>query len=220
MSYNRDRGHPSARHEDQHGPARSFSQNVPEAGPDDFGLVRSWLDQTSPQDEVTDHRDSFNQDLDRSRSLDWYPHGLPIAPIRLHNRQQGERRFDRDQPIPRSPKRFDNDSYLIGEYEESVAMGSDKENRKRHRSPERQRSPKFTSDDFSFERRPRHKTRPDRYDSRKRDDRRARAAKGETKRARKQTRAKKSRLRSSRDVMDNFTSGFLGTSRITVCYIY
>ncbi|UPK99103.1 hypothetical protein LCI18_010038 [Fusarium solani-melongenae] len=95
-------------------------------------------------------------------------------------------------------------------------MGSDKENRKRHRSPERQHPPNFTSDDFTFERRPRHKTRPDRYDSRKRDDGRARAAKSEAKGARKQARAKKSRLRSSRDVMHNFTSSFLGTSRITL----
>lgn len=220
MSYHRDHGHPSAWHEDQHGPARSFAQNVPEAGSDDFGPVRSWLNQTSPEDEVTNHQDSLNQGLDRSRSLGWRPYNLPIAPIPLHNRQQGERRFDRDQPIARSPERFDNDSYSTRGYEESVAMGSDKENRKRHRSPERQQSPNFTSDDFAFERRPRHKTRPDRYDSRKRDDGRARAAKGEAKGARKQTRAKKSRLRSSRDVMNNFTSSFLGTSRITVCHVY
>lgn len=219
MSYHRDRSHPRARHENQQGTARSFAQHVPEAGSDFSGPVRSWLNQTSSQDEVANHLHSFDQDLNRSRSPGWRPYNLPIAPIHLHTRRHGERSFDRDRPISRSPERFDSDRYSTRGYEESVAMGSDKENRKRHRSPERQQSPNLTSDDFTFERRPRHKTRPDRYDSRKRDDRRAPAAKSQAKEPRKQARAKKSRLRSSRDVMDNFKSSLIGSSKITVCHI-
>ncbi|EKJ77810.1 hypothetical protein FPSE_02044 [Fusarium pseudograminearum CS3096] len=106
-----------------------------------------------------------------------------------------------------SPEPFPDDPYSTSHFEPSIEAGSDKENKKR--------SPDDASDRSSFGRRPRRKTRPDRYSSKNKATRKS-PAKNKNERSRKKSRSKKHRLRSSQDVMTNFASGAIPNTRVTM----
>ncbi|RGP74336.1 hypothetical protein FLONG3_6115 [Fusarium longipes] len=111
------------------------------------------------------------------------------------------------------PEPFLDDSPQMPHFEPSIEADSDKENKKRARLRSHRESPDNTSDKSSFGRRPRRKTRPDRYKLKQKATRRSPSkAKGE--RSRKKSRSQKHRLRSSQEIMTNFASGAIPNTRM------
>lgn len=90
--------------------------------------------------------------------------------------------------------------------------------------PNRKRSPSLFVNseadnldrDLRFEKRPRHKTRVDRYETKKKDWPEKTGEKKHSSRSTRKTREKQEKLRSSREVMENFTSAALPDCRVTV----
>ncbi|KAM5380227.1 hypothetical protein ACJZ2D_003678 [Fusarium nematophilum] len=199
------------------GPAAKgpFSRDFPDDDTGGSGRVQSWLNRLPwCRDGATDQADQFDQPVHQDLSSGWHPHQLPVAPIPLDIRSPKRQRISRrgqSRPIPISSDKFESSSRVTAPRGDSLATGSDKENRKRLTYPDTHHS---VSDDLRFERRPRRKTRHSRYDSEKRDgDKRPRA---KNKTEEKQRDRTKNHIRSSRDIMRNFASSAISNNRITL----
>ncbi|KAF4952076.1 hypothetical protein FSARC_12741 [Fusarium sarcochroum] len=188
-------------------------------GPHGFGLVQSWLNQIPLHDEANGSVENSVPDTYNGYTSHWHPHNFPVEPVppaRQKFRHQRDRPLNNERPFVATPDPFLGDGYSETQYEASAETGSDKENKKRRRPHRNRDSLDGLSHEPSFERRPRRKTRTDRYTSKDQTGRRKSITKGETETSRKKSRSKKHHLRSSRDVMNNFKSGVIPNTRVTM----
>ncbi|KAF4974434.1 hypothetical protein FZEAL_8656 [Fusarium zealandicum] len=200
---------------------RVFPRDRSNADSSSFDLVQSWLSRlTYPQAEAlaADEMDPLNEGSGHGLPTNWHPPHLPVALVapKSHRTPQRASHLDRDRPIPISPDEFESDRYPRSLYEDPLERESDKENRKRPRSSTYQDSHHAISEEATYERRPRRKTRSDRYDSKRRNEHGRSTTKVEVNGLRKRARNKQHQLRSSRDVMNNFVSGAIPSTRVTM----
>ena len=177
--------------------------------------IRSWLDKTQ-------RRPEWEPPIERPQSeeLPWRPHDLGAVDTKMlsHGPSLQKHRggsFD-SSIIPDQPRRREHRA-LPTEMSNKPSTGRahrDRDERRRPRSSATM-SPAPQGDDVGpFEKRARHKTRPDRYETKKRkktddDDGRQKAKRTKT--------SGKKKFVSSREVMDNFTSdAILTEGRLTV----
>lgn len=183
---------------------------------DSFDIVQSWLNATPIPGGLTGSEEHDSQTNDRLRETSWRPNNLPVEPIspmRRRNDRQRTRRLPREPAYTTSPEPYLDDINTASQLEPSLETGSNKENKKRARSRSRQELPDDISEKSSFQRRPRRKTRPDRYTSKNKGTGRS-SAKAK-KKSRKKSRPQKHLLRSSQDVVTNFVSGAIPKTRVT-----
>ncbi|CAF3629064.1 unnamed protein product [Fusarium graminearum] len=210
MKPRRSRHHLNGPVKANHGTTGDPDQSSGDVCSDRFRRIQYWLDAIPAPYELHDSVADRTQTENRSRTSGWCPHDLPIASIspKCHRSDnQRNRHLDEERAYKVSPEPFPDDPYSTSHFEPSIEAGSDKENKKR--------SPDDISDRSSFGRRPRRKTRPDRYSSKNKATRKS-PAKNKNERSRKKSRSKKHRLRSSQDVMTNFASGAIPNTRVTM----
>lgn len=203
-----------------HRALKTPNESFNDARSDHFDMVQSWLDATAAPDGLYDSIEYNAQIDDRGRTSSWRPYDLPIPPIspNLHrNEHQRNRHSYEKRAYSISSEPLFEEPCPISQFETSFETGSNKENNKRPHSRSHQRSADGISETGSFGRRPRRKTRPDRYNSKKK------AAEGSPKKAvkgksRRKSRPQKHSLRSSRDVMVNFASGAIPNKRVTASH--
>ncbi|EMT61825.1 hypothetical protein FOC4_g10014895 [Fusarium odoratissimum] len=190
--------------------------------------VQAWLSQVHDYASHKDSEPHFTQDMDDDYTPNWKPHNISVVPISRNYHQfrhSGNRALDQRLTSPKSGL-LENDTYSELQQEPSLDIGSNKENGKRSRSRFTQDSHEDRSNKRLFERQPRRKTRPDRYTSKdagvKRDptteseEKRDPTTESEEKRPRKKSRSKKQEIRASRDIMNNFASGAIPNTRVTM----
>jgi hypothetical protein len=217
MKPRRSRHHSNGLAKASHRTTGDLDQSFGDAHTDRFHSIQSWLDATPAPDELHDSVEHDAQTDDRSRTSSWRPYDLPIESISPKYHRDGHRRKrhryeERTYKMP--PEPFLDDPNPTSHFEPSFETGSNKENKKRARPRLHQESPDDISDKSSFGRRPRRKTRPDRYSS-KRKATKGSPVKAEREILRKKSRSQKHRLRSSQDVMANFASGAIPNARVT-----
>ncbi|OBS26504.1 hypothetical protein FPOA_00447 [Fusarium poae] len=187
------------------------NQALSDVSSDRLHRIQSWLDATpAAPDELHDSVEDDTQTNNRSRTSSWRPHDLPIASIspnyRRNNRPR-DRHTNEERVCKMSQEPFPDDPYPSSHFEASLEAEFDKENKKR--------SPNDESDRNPFERRPRRKTRPDRYSSKNKEAKKS-PAKTKNERSQRKSRPQKHRLRSSQDIMTNFASGAIPNTRVTM----
>ncbi|SPJ79203.1 uncharacterized protein FTOL_07594 [Fusarium torulosum] len=147
------------------------------------------------------------------------PGGAPAWERSLDPNQLGHRSnwpLIEDQPLAVAPESLEDDAYLNSQHARCPDTESNKENQKRYQTHSYQNSLDDIPDRPLFERRPRRKTRPDRYTSKNQTTKEKSHIEGETEKRKRKTRPKKRHLRSSRDVMNNFVSGAIPNTRVTM----
>jgi hypothetical protein len=218
MIPHRNRRHSNGQYEVQHRISATpnfYSLDVELNGLD---TVQAWL---SKVHDYAGHKDSepqFTQSLDDDYTPNWKPHDLSVVPISRNHRQSrrsGNQALDQRPPSPKSDL-LENDSYSESPREPSLDIGSDKENGTRSRSRFTQNCHEDRSNKTLFERQPRRRTRPGRYTSKDTGGKRDTTTESEGERPRKKPRSKKHEIRASRDIMNNFASGAIPNTRVTV----
>lgn len=174
--------------------------------------VRLWLDQLRACSQV--QSTEATGDLASSRKQPWRPHNLPLGETTMTHHEQGHWETGRPVkddillPDPSSTGDAYDDSTI---YSKSDRGAHSVTKRKRHPLPSRTTSTP-RSEDLTFEKRPRRKTRDDRYDTKKSK----RPAVVRAKRASKKHKLARSKLRSGREVMNNFVSAAIAHPKVTV----
>jgi hypothetical protein len=215
MGPHRNRHHSNGQHEIRHRVLETSNHCSLDAEPNRLDAVQSWLSQVHDYGSHNDSEQHFAQDMDNDYTPNWKPHNLSTVPIsRNHHQSRRSRNRALDQQPPSDL--LEDDTYSESQHGPSLETGSDKENRKRSRSHFTHNSHKGKSGKWLFERQPRRKTRPDRYTSKNIGGRREPTTESEERRPRKRPRSKKQEIRSSRDIMNNFTSGAIPNTRVTV----
>lgn len=178
--------------------------------------IRSWLE-TTQRRPAWEPADETRQD----EEVPWRPHGLGFVddemPTRHLSGLRGRRRGSLDSSlIPDRPRQGAHRALRTAMLRRPSSAG-DRRDRGEFERPQSSYTvspvpPKH--DTGPFEKRARHKTRPDRYETRKRKN----AEFGDGRQKARRTRApQKEKLVSSREVMDNFTSdAILAEGRLTV----
>ncbi|KAI1057831.1 hypothetical protein LB506_000580 [Fusarium annulatum] len=222
MIPHRNRHHSNGQYESRHRISASpefYSLDVESSGLD---TVHAWLSQVHDYASHKDPEPQFAQDLDGDYTPNWKPnwkpHDLSVVPISRNyhqSRHSGNRAFDQRPTSPKSGL-LEHDTYSESQHEPSLDIGSDKENRKRSRSRFKQDCHKERSNKMLFERQPRRKTRPDRYTFKDTVGKRDHTTESEEERPRKKSRSKKQEIRASRDIMNNFASGAIPNTRVTM----
>ncbi|PTB59374.1 hypothetical protein M431DRAFT_478451 [Trichoderma harzianum CBS 226.95] len=172
-------------------------------------LIPSWLQHVQASDVYNDtSREIFRQASPGPEKTFWHPNGIPTVHIQSKynaGRYQASDVFIQDTPSPPSltgqtSRHLVHEPYLNDDYDKVV------HNRKGHSTPKAHVSmPSGVSlaDHSIFEKQARRKTRKDRYNTVKIKD----ARRGKQQAKRSSTRVSKNgRLRSSREIMANFTS--------------
>lgn len=182
------------------------SDSYPEVDSRSFDTIQSWLAK-------------INNSADESCSSTKRPARVPAWARSLDPNQLGHQSdwpLIEDQLLAVAPELLKDDTYLNSQHARCPDTGSNKENQKRYRTYSCQGSLDGIPDMPLFERRPRRKTHPDRYTSKDQATKEKSNTEGETENRRRKTRPKKHHLRSSRDVMNNFVSGAIPSTRVTV----
>ncbi|KAF4444337.1 hypothetical protein F53441_11149 [Fusarium austroafricanum] len=180
---------------------------------------RSWLNKVHDFEGPNNSEAHFAQDTDKGYTSNWKPDNLPAAPIHPshHQLHHPRNRFLHQEQVPTPSEYLEDDAYSESQDAPSLQTGSGKgNNKKRSRSHLYQDSADDASYDHRFERQARRKTRPDRYDSKDKTSRRKAPIEHEAERSRKKSRSKKRKNRSSLDVMNNFVSGAIPNTRVTM----
>lgn len=177
--------------------------------------IQSWLEKTQRRPEW-EPRTEHTQDED----VPWRPHDLgavdmamPSRPPNLRKRRRSS--FD-SSIIPDQPRRSERRTLAtaLSNKPSTARAHRDRDSRRRHpRSATVSPAPRQDGTG-PFGKRARHKTRPDRYETKKRKN----TVDGDAKQKAKRTKTPgKKKLVSSREVMDNFTSdAILTDGRLTV----
>lgn len=189
-----------------------------DVGSNGLDTVQAWLSQVHDHASHKDSEPHLTPDLDEDHAPNWKPHDLSAVPISQNyhqSRHSRNRAFDQRPTSPKSDL-LEHDTYSESQHEPSLDIGSDKENGKRSRSRFEQDCHKERTSKTSFERQPRRKTRPDRYTFKEKEGKRDHTTESEEERPRKKPRSKKQEIRASRDIMNNFASGAIPNTRVTV----
>ncbi|KAH6998141.1 hypothetical protein BKA56DRAFT_17991 [Ilyonectria sp. MPI-CAGE-AT-0026] len=202
-----------------HQPFGQISEGIPVTNPDENHHVQSWLDKVHDcRKEVAEKalwQDGSNEDEDDCQPHEptWRPNNLPVARVTLNNGakpQQQAHHFHDDITIVTSPAGSRTGANSDTRYNHVSKTTYHEENKARRRRSPLQDSQRSLSDESVFERRPRRKTRSSRYEVTKERVQDNVEAKGK----KRQTRSSRHQLRSSRDVLDNFTSGAIADKRL------
>ncbi|KAH7256864.1 hypothetical protein BKA59DRAFT_507770 [Fusarium tricinctum] len=189
------------------------SDSYPDVDPRGFDSIQSWLDK------IGNSVDDYVHNAEESCSSIRRPADGPTWARSLDQNQLGHQSnwpLIKDQPLAVAPESLEDDAYLNSQHTRCPDTGSNKENQKRYRANSYQGSLDDIPDRPLFERRSRRKTRLDRYTSKDQATKENSHAEGETEKRRRKTRPKKHHLRSSRDVMNNFVSGAIPSTRVTM----
>jgi hypothetical protein len=189
------------------------SESYLDIDPRGFDSIQSWLDK------ISNSADDYVHNADESCLSIMRPSDVPAWERSLYPNQLVHRSdwpLIKDRPLAVAPESLEDDAYLNSQHARCPDTGSNKENQKRYRTHSYQDSLDDIPDRPLFERRPRRKTRPDRYTSKDQTTKEKSHIEGETEKRRRKTRPKKRHLRSSRDVMNNFVSGAIPNTRVTV----
>lgn len=221
MDKRRHQRHDSFRSHHRHETIIRQTSLDPAAGKD--ALVRSWLEQIdSPGAEAghqLDHtRNGHDNDFFPLTHLDWRPHNLPTAPAITNNDSSKRRRYrfpDNDTPIAISTESFQHHDLPQSGIQQEPGSRPRKRSYDKYNVPSSSGSHGSLSDDWVFEKRARRKTRPDRYDTKKREDYDNSRRSGTQDKPRRSL-SNKHELRSSRDIVTNFTSAAIKNHRVTV----
>ncbi|KAF4943340.1 hypothetical protein FGADI_13490 [Fusarium gaditjirri] len=217
MTPRRDRHHLNGQREIQHKVSATPNFYSLDVEPNVLDTVQAWLSQVHDYASHKDSEPHFTQDLDDDYMPNWKPHNLCVVPISrdYHQfRHSGNRALDQRLASPKSDL-LENYTYSESQHEPFLDTGSDNENGKRSLSHLTQNSHEDRSNK-RFERQPRKKTRPDRYTSKDAEDKRDPTTESQEKRPRKKSRSKKQEIRASRDIMNNFVSGAIPNTRVTM----
>lgn len=149
----------------------------------------------------------------------WRPHNLPLAEVDITNRQRsyhepGRRKDDMLLSVSSNPG---DGQYPITMFSSSCDGNRSLVKQKRRRSSSCTASTPRTKE-LIFEKRPRRKTRSDKYDSSKRLDRPNMIKSKRASRSTRRKNASKVKLRSGREVMNNFASVAIANPRVTVVF--
>lgn len=218
MTPRRNRHHSNGQHEIRHRVSATPKFYSLDVESNRLDTVQAWLSQVHDYASHKDSEPHFTQGLDDDYTPNWKPHNISVVPISRNYHQfrhSGNRALDQRLTSPKSDL-LENDTYSELQHEPSLDIGSNKENGKRSRSRFTQDSHEDRSNKRLFERQPRRKTRPDRYTSKDAGGKRDPTTESEEKRPRKKSRSKKQEIRASRDIMNNFASGAIPNTRVTV----
>lgn len=179
--------------------------------------VRSWL-------EKTQRRPTWESAMEgpQDTEVPWRPHDLETVDTEMLPQRSFSRKHRRESPdssiIPDRPRRGDHRPSRpeTSNRHSPPRQCRGRDARTRPRSSATMSPVPSRYEPGRFERRARHKTRPDRYETRKQKP----AQNGDDKpKARRTKTQEKKKLVSSREVMDNFTSDAILThGRLTVGY--
>lgn len=196
-------------------PSRCQAENPSQAN----NYVRSWLAQVSnpsldPEQNPSQH---FDEDRDdREITSHWHPFNLPV----LHIARQfppETRNTLTHPPTDLSSFRKSRESrkqHQLDSEIEQIHDGYNYKEKKRRRQPSSdETSCPSNSDASAYTKQPRHKTRQDRYDTKKQKGGRNSTSEKKRNSSKKQKRAQ---IRSGRDVMSNFVSDAVSNKRVTV----
>ncbi|KAJ9428690.1 hypothetical protein QL093DRAFT_2075200 [Fusarium oxysporum] len=218
MTPRRNRHHSNGQHEIRHRVSATPKFYSLDVESNRLDTVQAWLSQVHDYASHKDSEPHFTQGLDDDYTPNWKPHNISVVPISRNYHQfrhSGNRALDQRLTSPKSDL-LENDTYSELQHEPSLDIGSNKENGKRSRSRFTQDSHEDRSNKRLFERQPRRKTRPDRYTSKDAGGKRDPTTESEEKRPRKKSRSKKQEIRASRDIMNNFASGAIPNTRVTM----
>ncbi|KIL94971.1 hypothetical protein FAVG1_01902 [Fusarium avenaceum] len=189
------------------------SDSYPEVDSRGFDTIQSWLAK------ISNSADDYVHNADESCSSTKRPARVPAWARSLDPNQLGHQSdwpLIENQLLAVAPESLEDETYLNSQHARCPDTGSNKENQKRYRTHSCQGSLDGIPDRPLFERRPRRKTRQDRYTSKDQVAKEKSHTEGETENRRRKTRPKKHHLRSSRDVMNNFVSGAIPSTRVTM----
>ncbi|KAI6770133.1 hypothetical protein HG530_004762 [Fusarium avenaceum] len=189
------------------------SDSYPEVDSRGFDTIQSWLAK------ISNSADDYVHNADESCSSTKRPARVPAWARSLDPNQLGHQSdwpLIENQLLAVAPESLEDETYLNSQHARCPGTGSNKENQKRYRTHSCQGSLDGIPDRPLFERRPRRKTRQDRYTSKDQVAKEKSHTEGETENRRRKTRPKKHHLRSSRDVMNNFVSGAIPSTRVTM----
>ena len=191
------------------------------SGPD-INHVKSWLEQianTAPND--TENTTRVDDETSDSYSI-WYPHGLAFQQLGSESRTATRKRHcaSEDSAVNGWPGNESNKHQNPHDQ-----LTTNESNHRKHKKARQQTDDELSdwfeseeSDEFVFEKRPRRKTRPDRYETN--TDKTEPQPKSKTeKRKLRSNKNRRHPIRSRRDVMRNFTSDAIPQTRLTVSLV-
>lgn len=182
---------------------------------DDSGYVEAWLGRVRRDSALPTPRGSLDPRAspEVARPI-WRPHLLPVQDPTTTSRglrQRSPSLFVRDSPIPSLPSEPSSLRYSPADAPQGASA---------NRSHDRERGEHIVTasvqpTDDSFRKKPRRKTRRDRCDTKKGTGNDV-VERGLSDAKRKRAKTTKQGLRSSREVVNNFSSDSVSTKRVTV----
>lgn len=199
------------------------TQALPEGPAIDAGYIQSWLSQIHPVSCLDPSSLGYADRVESPSGPGRLPHiGMPMAAHRQSSRREPVRRsspslFVRDSPLP-SPSRRRH-----GDKNPSFAIHAPSSPHSGRGREWEQQSPDFDyprhqseSSSTDFRRRPRRKTRQDRYETRGEKLARQAAMVSTPTRPSRRRRHRKSSWRAGREIMKHFASDAVSSNRVTV----
>lgn len=188
---------------------------------EDHTFIHSWLDQIRAS-KAEGPGEAGNQPDEGDRDKPpWRPHNLPICGNGTHrdpgNRRETPRWRGRDSPLLTHPAYSTSDRRSRGTTS-CTADGNSRHARGSDRSDaESDECRHSLTSKNPYEKRPRRKTRADRYDvKRQRTKHEKQTRRKSTSRQPKRPKDHRNLLRSGKEVMENFTSAAIPVDRVTV----
>lgn len=181
--------------------------------------IRQWLDQTQvlchgQPDAQGEHGTETSP---TPAKQPWRPHGLPIAEIDARIREERRRRDEKSTKLDILLSVSSSTSDVAAVSSPSAAGRPSKgEKRRRPRSRSQSASNLDRSEDLAFEKRPRRKTRTDKYDTNKQRGHKNDVKRKQPSAPRNKIKKGKSGLQSKHDIMNNFVSPAIATPRLIV----